>query len=961
MTEVVLGLGAAVVKAACKVWLKDHAFAADTAGSVIDMIKDRVTGTRERRHVQRLFEDIEEAVADRLTSTLRHEFGGLPGNEREAAVLAVTDTLGRARLVQEDIFAADLDPLFLERNVRADRPDATRDLAPAAVALYDRLLAECSVYVIEVARDLPGFHAGAFTEILQRQSQILDGVTELLRRVPSLDATTPDAAFTARYRYQVANVLDRLELFGVTAADSVRRYPLSLAYIRLSVVTHGRRSVAGPVPVDDVLARGSRVFLRGEAGSGKTTLLQWLAVRAARGDFSGRLAHWNDAVPFFVPLRRYVAQALPAPEEFLSQVGRHIADEMPPGWVRRTLADGRALVLVDGIDELPEAERAPARVWLRELTTAYPDARYVVTSRPTAASEGWLEAEDFDPAELRQMSWQDIEAFVRHWHAAMAVSRVDDSALEHLASHEQALLAALRTKRRLRVLAENPLLCALLCALHLDRRMQLPRDRMELYAVALEMLLDRRDVERRIVDHGPALSYTDKILILQDLAYWLIRNGMSDAPCDRAAERVERRLASLHRLSADPHAVFRQLLVRSGLLREPVAGRVDFVHRTFQEYLAARAAVEADDIGVLVENAHRDQWREAVVMAAGHAQPRQREELLRLLLDRGDREGAGWHTLHALAVACLETSPQLSPETYARIQQVAADLLPPRSMSDAQALARTGEFVLDLLADRPVTTNEHAAPTIRLAARIGGEAALTVISQCARFTTRQVKEELLAAWREFDADRFAREILADSPHAESLSPDGARELAALRHVTGLKSLRLRRVPADIDLPAVLPPHPLLELVLEDNAWLRRLRPTLDVDQFRDLRGLQIINCGLDSLHELGHWAATLRTLTVWSDERRVIDLESLPELPLLEQLVYADVEGPLTPLRRAPELRHLTLRPAGPPDLTPLRDLPYLTVLVLHGDGPFDLSPLSGRTGLQIHIVDRVKPEMVVR
>ena len=56
---------------------------------------------------------------------------------------------------------------------------------------------------------------------------------------------------------------------------------------------------------------------------------------------------------------------------------------------------------------------------------------------------------------------------------------------------------------------------------------------------------------------------------------------------------------------------------RSGLLREPAAGRVDFVHRTFQEYLAAKAAVDNDEIGLLVTNAHDDQWREVVVMAAG--------------------------------------------------------------------------------------------------------------------------------------------------------------------------------------------------------------------------------------------------------------------------------------------------------------------------------------------------------
>ena len=957
MADILLGLGAAVVKAACKVWLKDHDFAADASASVLDLVNAKVAGARERRHVQRFFEDIEETVADRIDTTLSTEFR-LPENERHAAVLAVADAFDRARLLQEDIFAADLDPLFLERDIRAGRPDATRDLSPRAAALYDRLLAECCAYVIEVARDLPAFHAGAFTQMLQRQTQILAGIRELLHRVPSIDDTTPDAAFTARYRYQVANMLDRLELFGVTASDTVRRYPLSLAYVRLNAVSHEPHT--GPMPIDDVLAERPRLFLRGDAGSGKTTLLQWLAVRSARGDLPGRLARANDPVPFFLPLRRWVGRALPAPEEFLSQVGRHIADEMPAGWVRRRLTDGRAVVLVDGIDELPEAERPAARDWLGALTAAYPETRYVVTSRPTAAGERWLEAEGFDGAELRPMGAPEVEEFVRRWHAAVGGSRADVGELRRLGSHEEALLGALRTQRHLRALAVNPLLCALLCALSLDRRMRLPRDRMELYAVALEMLVERRDIERRIDDPGPEPSYTDKILILTDLAYWLIRNGMSDAPWDRAVERVERRLTSLHRLSADPGAVLRRLLVRSGVLREPVAGRVDFVHRTFQEYLAARAAVEADDIGVLVANAHQDQWREVVVMAAGHAQPRQREELLRGLLARGDDEGAGWQAIQLVTVACLETSPQLAPDTHARIQQVAAELLPPRSLSDADALSRAGEFVLDLLADRPVTTNQHAASTVRLARLVGGDAARELVARCAGFVETRTAMELTAAWDSFDADLFARKVLARSPYGAEVAISGNRpdQIRALRHLTGLRALHLHGVPEPSGLAGCLPPHPLRALKLVACDWLTRLVPTLGAEQLRELQTLEFLGCRLGSLHELDRWAATLRELIIWSDSGAGVaaDVGSLPALPRLESLFCVEVRGSLAPLRRMPALRHLTLGVVEPMDLTPLRDLERLERLELYGGTPFDLAPLAGREGLTIGRFEGARP-----
>ena len=160
---------------------------------------------------------------------------------------------------------------------------------------------------------------------------------------------------------------------------------------------------------------------------------------------------------------------------------------------------------------------------------------------------------------------------------------------------------------------------------------------MEIYEAALEMLLERRDRERGVELAQTPLTRTEKVLLLQDIAFWLIRNGWSDAPADRVAAQVARSLLQLHKVSAEPPDVFRDLMERSGLLREPTAGRVDFVHRTFQEYLAAKAAVDNDEIGQLVANAHDDQWREVVVMAAGHAPPDQCAELLRGLLKRGRR------------------------------------------------------------------------------------------------------------------------------------------------------------------------------------------------------------------------------------------------------------------------------------------------------------------------------------
>jgi hypothetical protein len=330
---------------------------------------------------------------------------------------------------------------------------------------------------------------------------------------------------------------------GSQFPETSARENLALAAFEEAAAVAGGGAEQSTARVDEALAAWPRNLVRGEAGSGKTTLLQWLAVRSARRSFEGALASWNDTVPFFIQLRRYAGRDLPAPEAFLEHTARTISAEMPDGWVHQQLVSGRGLVLVDGLDELPEADRKMAREWLGDLTEAFPDARYVVTSRPPAVSGGWLRDQTFAEADLQPMTQSDIEALIDHWHAAARQSADPDERgeLDRLAGR---LKHTIRDTRPIRSLAANPLLCAMLCALNRDRRTQLPRDRVELYRIALEMLLERRDIEREVAtSSGAELSLPQKQLLLQDLAFWLLLNNRSDAERADAIRRIRRKLA----------------------------------------------------------------------------------------------------------------------------------------------------------------------------------------------------------------------------------------------------------------------------------------------------------------------------------------------------------------------------------------------------------------------------------
>lgn len=292
---------------------------------------------------------------------------------------------------------------------------------------------------------------------------------------------------------------------------------------------------------------------------------------------------------------------------------------------------------------------------------------------------------------------------------------------------------------------------------------------MELYEVALQMLLERRDMERGI-NTIEGLGRTEKLLLLSDLAYWLIRNGYTDVDVPRALYRIAQRVNLMPQVKAGNKDLYQHLLERTGLIREPVEGRVDFIHRTFQEYLAARDAMNIDDVGTVVQNAHLDQWHEVVVMAVGHASQKQREELLSGLLKRGD--------LLLLVLASLETVPELSGTLRREIQMKTSRLLPPSSMGEAKAFASAGEYVLDLLADsNPQTINEITS-TIRALGLTQLDEALPVLATFASDPRDRVFDELLNCMALFGEQDFGEIVLANASRPSLLVNDERRLIAA---------------------------------------------------------------------------------------------------------------------------------------------------------------------------------------
>ena len=820
--------GRAVVTGTVRAWLGERKHRRERSSDLVELLAPAVPDLLARRRVGRQFEEIADEVAARLDRAFGPD--RLPENEKLSALAEVVDTLTAADLSDSALFAADADPAVLAHRLRQGSAARVRaaGLGEAGTAFYHRVLDDCAGVLVAMVRQLPAFEPRAMAETLARLSSLSGQIAEVLARLPrtSLDApagTDRDAEFERRYLDVLASELDRVELFGLSTHNYRPRLPLTVAYLSLSVSVEerprprrGRRDELlrgrpffgdadrGDLPLDGVrveaaLGRGDRVFLRGEAGSGKTTLLHWLAVTAARRAFTGELAGWNGCVPFLVTLRRYTEGDLPRPERLLDQerAADMVAGLMPDAWSHRVLESGRALLLVDGVDELAGGQRARVRDWLRRLVSAYPRARVVVTSRPTAAAARWLQAEGFAPVTLDRMSRSDVTAFVTRWHQAAAQSGTQAGNLpcppEELPRYQAALLRQFDANRHLRNLATNPLLAALICALNLGRHARIPQDRMGLYSAALELLLERRDAERQVPAGGDLpLDFRTRTELLAGLAWWLTENGRAEMSRDDAVRELASRLRMLPALDVDADAVLDHLLERSGVLREPVVGRIDFAHRTFGEYLAAREAAEHHRVGLLVNRAHRDQWHDIVVMAAGHGTARFREELLTGLLDRAEEGGRHARELRVLAATCLQTALSVPPELRGRIESTLDELVPPRRGREARSLAAGGEAVLHRLPkDLSGLSERSAAATVRVAALIDSPRSLDLLAGYATDPRERVQRELVEVWKYFDPDTYARTVLAHAPLDDGFVTITDRRLVpSLRHLRNLTALLL---------------------------------------------------------------------------------------------------------------------------------------------------------------------------
>ncbi|MHB8271932.1 SIR2 family protein [Bradyrhizobium sp.] len=397
-----------------------------------------------------------------------------------------------------------------------------------------------------------------------------------------------------------------------------------------------------PQPFGQVFKQHQRLALLALPGGGKSILLKRLAVAyadAARRESSDDELPALDLTPVLIRcrewrehIRRPILVLLKNIDSITGQASLvSLGDALVP-----LLKTGRVLLLIDGLDEIHnDADRSIFVNHLESFLEEYKQVRLVVTSREAGFSlVAPFLARFCVRWRVAPLDERAITTLCNHWHRLMKGDSPE-------ALRESSTVATyLLQSESLRRLAENPLLLTMLLVVKHGAG-GLPPDRVSLYERAVEVLLDTWNIQGH-----ESLNPKEAVPQLAYVAFQLMRQGKQTATEKELLfllEEAREKVSQIRRYAKDsPDQFLKRVELRSSLLVE--AGHqlegvrtvpfYQFRHLTFQEYLAAVAAVDGlysdyqkNDtvLTPLASHLIAEEWKEVVpmagVLAKKHAEP----------------------------------------------------------------------------------------------------------------------------------------------------------------------------------------------------------------------------------------------------------------------------------------------------------------------------------------------------
>jgi|GEM_PF-2378512 len=400
------------------------------------------------------------------------------------------------------------------------------------------------------------------------------------------------------------------------------------------------------------------LYLAGDAGYGKSTFCRWLCLQVLAPQSQQFVVAGPDEfqevvpeslqgrLPVFIPFRDLVDEVRSQPRqsamsaaEFLALLqkwaGRRAAETgVTPALLGAWLKAGRALLIFDGIDELPTAATAadfqwnPKNVVVESLPLVLREwgqlgNRVLLTSRPYGLEDNQRQALQRAGAvscSLQPLPDELQTLLVQRWFAVLP--KYSKGPLAEAAK----MLQAVRSIPRVNELISSPLQLTAICVVY-GQGGELPKDIHDLY--------------NRLVRSSLSSRYQNDTVLVEQTRNRLARiawglhtgdpfeSGRRNPLAESGFEEIEQILTAYEQSNPQTNAgqvqvtqLREELLQRSGLLVPKAEGKAAFQHLSFQEFLAAESfsRVTTDDqriLGLFRTRGQVANWRETLKFLFG--------------------------------------------------------------------------------------------------------------------------------------------------------------------------------------------------------------------------------------------------------------------------------------------------------------------------------------------------------
>ncbi|MDB9513396.1 NACHT domain-containing protein [Kamptonema animale CS-326] len=247
------------------------------------------------------------------------------------------------------------------------------------------------------------------------------------------------------------------------------------------------------VPGLEVIKNHLKLMVLGRPGAGKSTFLQYIAIQCNEGLLEA------DRVLIFIPLKAFSEDTknsekfslLPYISQQLDCCG--VVNQLV---TEKILEHGRALILLDGLDEVPEEDGDEVVTQIRRFCDKYYKNKFLITCRIAAQKYRFPKFTEVEVADFNDLQ---IKKFAEKWFMAVDKNS-EDKGKEKATQFIEKL--NLPENQPIREIAVTPILLILTC-LVFQSKTEFPSNRAKLYEEGLEILLRKWDESRGIERDNP--------------------------------------------------------------------------------------------------------------------------------------------------------------------------------------------------------------------------------------------------------------------------------------------------------------------------------------------------------------------------------------------------------------------------------------------------------------------------